>query len=593
MLTTARWLFTVEDFKRLGQHEQAFGDASLSHFAGRCLLDVLEYLRADLGQTEKFQAVRTAHALRLSIQCLNQTDEGGRLSRFSRHIETNYRRLRSNRNREAPFYGEDFWDWAYVLDAFLVVRDAIPSLSQEVEDTLTIERDEFVRAVDAKTGMALSLGRPDEWFGPAVPAAVYRVLDRLALAGERPELRETLREQALRPIDADGTYMGKAVAPGYYHWHYGQVLAMFPNEARALAVTVADLGPLNHLGRADQAYALSRVIQGLSQSNQAPEWNTAVGLLMGIENQSRAFGTGLVGENVKGSVNALEAIWPLVSAEQKAQTVSRMVDSLLILQKRQNMVGVLVALDTEEVAVLDAFRNIGAQTEAGQGEGVTLVEHTAFCAVVAKGKALLDSGDVVRRLINDYHISWLIIAGIAGSLGIRSCRFIPYLSRFCGPKKGDVVLATSVAPYEIRTKVRNETRSVAVPFRDCDWEEIPVHPLLYTLAYREAKASEDIAARFHAGLVATRSGILDNRKAKLRLLARWPAGIAVEEEGYVACLVAQLERVPAVVIRGISDLAQGDKRKQDKASREKEQKEAAQIAAGLAVRTIAALSKEW
>jgi hypothetical protein len=47
------------------------------------------------------------------------------------------------------------------------------------------------------------------------------------------------------------------------------------------------------------------------------------------------------------------------------------------------------------------------------------------------------------------------------------------------------------------------------------------------------------------------------------------------------------------VIRGISDLAQGDKRKQDKATREKEQQEAAKIAAELAVRTIVALSKEW
>jgi len=590
MLTTARWLFTVEDLKELD--DPSFGDVSLAHFAGRCLLDVLEYLRTDLGQRGRFHALLIAHALRLTIQCLSQIDATGEhLSMFSRHIERNYRRLRDSRNDEAPFYGDDFWDWAYILDAFVAVKDNVPILRQEVGEALTIEAAEFTRAVEARIETGLSFDRPGEWFGPAVPAAVYRVMDRLFAPDKQAQLPQALRAQALQPIGPDGRYMGKIVAPSYHHWHYGQVVAAFPNDAQNLEAQISDLAPLDHLEGADRAYALSRVIQGLSKVGRACELTPALDKLFDLESRSRAFGTGLVADNVKASVNSLEAIWPLAPPEQKTTTLARMVDAIVTLQKRQNMVGVLVAIDREEDAVLEAFRDAGAETEPGQQQGVTLVKHPTFCAVVAKGKALLDSGDAVRGLINGHHVKWLILAGIAGSLGTTRCWKL--LWRFVGPKKGDVVLAASLAPYGVRSKVRDQTCSVGVPFHGCVWEEIPVDPGLYTIAYREAMVSRNIAGRFHTGLILTHPGVLDNRKAKAKILSRWPAGKAVEEEGYVACLVAQLEGVPALVIRGISDLAEGDKRKQDDAAEKAEQEEAARIAAELAVKTILALSKEW
>jgi nucleoside phosphorylase len=83
--------------------------------------------------------------------------------------------------------------------------------------------------------------------------------------------------------------------------------------------------------------------------------------------------------------------------------------------------------------------------------------------------------------------------------------------------------------------------------------------------------------------------------AKVDLLKEFPGGLAVETEGYVVGLLGMLSGVPYLIIRGISDRALGDKRKQgsDAAKERDEQFAAALAAAKLTVQVVDLLSQRW
>src|SRR5438876_881352 len=67
---------------------------------------------------------------------------------------------------------------------------------------------------------------------------------------------------------------------------------------------------------------------------------------------------------------------------------------------------------------------------------------------------------------------------------------------------------------------------------------------------------------FYEGLIVTGTGIKDAIDAKREILKEFPGGLAVEEEGYVVGLMSLVNRTPCLILRGISDRAQGDKQRQ-------------------------------
>jgi len=89
-----------------------FTEKTSAALAGRCLLDVLEYLRADPKLPGRFRHVTNAHAIRLACRYLvdEHLDCKSILNRIRGHIEDVTRRLREDRNNAPPFYGDDFWD---------------------------------------------------------------------------------------------------------------------------------------------------------------------------------------------------------------------------------------------------------------------------------------------------------------------------------------------------------------------------------------------------------------------------------------------------------------------------------------------------
>lgn len=125
----------------------------------------------------------------------------------------------------------------------------------------------------------------------------------------------------------------------------------------------------------------------------------------------------------------------------------------------------------------------------------------------------------------------------------------------------------------------------------------PTDPGLFRLAHEAGDElfGEVEPKRFYEGLIVTGTGIKDAPKEKRKILEHFPGGLAVEEEGYLMALLCMTSEIPYLNIRGISDLAQGDKRRQKKKPgiEKKEQRRAAVAAAQLTVRVVKRLSREW
>jgi nucleoside phosphorylase len=636
MLSRASESFLLSELQQVGlgvseQQQQKvnpkyawFRDNSNAALAGRCLLDVLEYLRADPKIPGRFRHVTNAHAIRLTHHCLSdpELDRLRVLKRLTPNIRETTRHLMSERNSNAPYFGDDFWDWAAVLLAFAEIKD----LGVIDDDELSRDVRLFYECVASHIEDGLTFSKPGvEWYGPATAALAHRALSawRDLVKGNIDPMLATLREQALEPI-TNGKYREREVSPHLVIWHYGQVIAEFPDAPRAkeLVKIIGDLSPIKTtMEKTDQVYALARALQGANATNNAKAANSAITRLYECQNLDRPLGQGLVGENVKGSLNVLEALWPALAPDEKAD-VGAMVDNLLKAHIAANTVGVLVAIPREEEAlstafeerggvkvaipleellVRNAFKDRGAVPKPGRDvvaiEGkppqeITVIEHERYRVVICRGKALIGVTDATRTLIDKYKAKWVIMSGIAGSLG--SIVKEGENETFRGPDVGHVVVAATMAPYRIRDKVRDDVIiNAKVPLGTETWMVIPTNPTLFGLAHEIGSKEDGDKGRFYEGMIVTGNGIKDCLKEKAAILKAFPGGLAVEEEGYAAGIVCMASRIPYLNIRGISDRAQGDKVRQTPEIEKEEQEKAANAAARLAVRVVEKLSESW
>jgi adenosylhomocysteine nucleosidase len=301
-------------------------------------------------------------------------------------------------------------------------------------------------------------------------------------------------------------------------------------------------------------------------------------------------GSGILGDNVKGSLNVLEALWPELAANEKKR-IGAMIDVLQQFRVAANTIGVVVAIDNEAGAAKKAFPQAGARVVSDRGS-TTVIEHQQYRVVMCQGKGLVGVLDATRTLVDQHNVTCVIMFGIAGSLGrlTRKGR----KGQFQGPDRGDVVVATALAPYRIYDKVRKEIENAEVPFRGKTWRTIPTDPTLFSLAHVAAEQLFPQARGYHEGLVVTGTGVKDALKEKDNILREFPSGLAVETEGYVVGLASMNTEVPYLIIRGISDRAGGDKGKErDTPAEQQLQSRAAEAAARLTVKVVELLSQRW
>ena len=224
-------------------------------------------------------------------------------------------------------------------------------------------------------------------------------------------------------------------------WHLGQVVAQFRDEARPQWIKVKEsLAAISRFpGRAPRLRTCPCGPR-CSGNQGSKTFDDALGQLYQLEEQGRPLSEGIIGDDVKGSLNVLEGLWEALSRDDKAQ-VREMVRALCDLHTDANKVAIVVALPCEAKAIREAF---------GQDRDVTIegdtpffVRHPDYRVVVRESKGLIATTDQVKELLEQDKPKWVIMCGIAGSLGTAKRGTDSQSDTFVGP---DVEMLFSPPP---------------------------------------------------------------------------------------------------------------------------------------------------
>jgi hypothetical protein len=245
-----------------------FSEHSNRALAGRCLLDVLEYLRAHPKFPGEFRQLVNSHVIRLLAICLPEITDVGKdqgYDRITAQLIRSCKDLLASRRRAVPRYGDDFWDWAQMLECFIEVNRLLPS--GPISDLkLTQELTTFEEEIEQHLSRGLRLKQNDEWYGPAMAVAALKVLERWRATPHvvKPGLIKKLESLAQEPISSRNQYRLHRIPPQYVAWHLGQVVAAFPEQSkprwRSMLRRKTDIDALT--SPAQRLYALARFIQG-------------------------------------------------------------------------------------------------------------------------------------------------------------------------------------------------------------------------------------------------------------------------------------------------------------------------------------------
>jgi nucleoside phosphorylase len=559
-----------------------FDENSPRALAGRCLLDALEYLRT----APKYAAADwhrvNATTIRLVHHCLkdaalNRVDV---LDRLTPEIEATCAQLLASRRYRIPFYGDDFWDWASVVDALCEVQTVSPSAMA----IAARELEQFRRSVQIRLPGGLSIGDPDrERYGPATAARAYRLLNTRARAFD-PHLRDGLQAQALQKID-HGRYRGREVSSWQLTWHYGQVVSEFQRGAIDQASQLADFSWLSApIRSSDRALVLARVLHAGYAVKDRRTVSTALAELYRGQTPARPLGQGLIGASVEGSLDVLEALWPQLDEREKA-ALGAMLDALLFLHAKANTIGFVVSAP-EEIDHLIAAMGHGTRIEQRNATRA-VVRHPGFHAVICQGESLAEAASACAKAITEHGARWVIMPGSAEALG-PTVQHETNGVHFAGAGAGDLVIATSLAPFRIRDKVQEVLGVADPPFPGSGWMIIPTDPELCRLAHNAAESLGKDLRVFFEGMIVTRGNQMSGADEE-GIMAAFPGALAVEATGYMTGLTCLGYGTPCLNICGLVRKA-GEELSHVDADR---RRKTAPVAFRLAVKVAELLGRRW
>ncbi|BAM87347.1 conserved hypothetical protein [Bradyrhizobium oligotrophicum S58] len=520
-----------------------FDDNSPRALAGRCLVDALEYLRTAPKFAAKDWHVVNANAARIVHQCLADPALARQdiLTRVAPAIEEICVRIVASRQYRVPFYGDDFWDWASVVDAFCEVQKVSATATQVARREL----DQFRRTVHIRMPSGLSSGDPEhEWFGPAIATRAHHLLDTRA-SGFDPDLRNELQAQALERIER-GRYRGRQVTPWQLSWHYGQVVGEFQRAASEQAAELADFAWLAvPLDASKRTQVLARVLQGACAVKDRRTVLQALEELYRGETPGRPLGQGVIGANIEASLDVLEALWAQLDDREKA-SINAMLDALRFLHAKAHTIGFLVETPEDIEALIQAM---GPGTLIEQRNAArAIIRHSCFHAVICLGRSMTEVASAAAVAIEEHGARWLIMPGRAHALG-PSLAQASQGPRYVGAGPGNLVIATSVAPFRIQIKMR-DALSIAEPFPNDGGMIIPADPELYRLAHESAATMLDEIGVFFEGMTVTRDG--DGMDAEIS--TAFPGALAADDTAYVMGLIGLSRGVPCLVIQSLAEI---------------------------------------
>src|SRR5262249_1407692 len=134
-----------------------------------------EFIRLDLSWPGRFHQLTSAHALRLVTSVLRDLGRADVLKRLEPRMRQVLLRIQATRNPRPPYFGDDFWDWAYIIQAMRAMQASYPDIPH-LDAAVEQEIDSYVSEVRDQVREGLTFGGDGEWFGPATAAAAAMIV---------------------------------------------------------------------------------------------------------------------------------------------------------------------------------------------------------------------------------------------------------------------------------------------------------------------------------------------------------------------------------------------------------------------------------
>ena len=202
-------------------------------------------------------------------------------------------------------------------------------------------------------------------------------------------------------------------------------------------------------------------------------------------------------------------------------------------------IGIIGAMD-EEVEILKSLLDI---TETVTEAGMTFykgIMHNTQVVLARSGIGKVNAAVCAQLMITLFKIDYLINSGVAGTL-------MP------GINQGDIVISTDAVQHDVDTTVFGDPLGsiprLGVTFFEADER-------LMNLAESAAKSLDFEGVPLFRGRIASGDQFVAGGELKDRIWSNFEPS-AVEMEGASIAHVAYLNQVPYVIIRAISDKADG------------------------------------
>lgn len=211
----------------------------------------------------------------------------------------------------------------------------------------------------------------------------------------------------------------------------------------------------------------------------------------------------------------------------------------------ERRIGIIGAMDSEIALLCERMTDRAEQTAAGLTVHIGTLEGVAV-AVVRCGEGKVRAALCTQLLIDRFGAAAIINTGVAGGLAAGLC-------------VGDLVLATDAVQHDFDLTAFGYVRGYIAGMGDGTEPTRFEADAALCAAFRRA-ADEVLAGTGHKyieGTVATGDVFVDSTPLKRELIAAYNAAAAEMEGGAIAAVAAQ-NGVPFVVIRAISDLAEGE-----------------------------------
>ena len=204
-----------------------------------------------------------------------------------------------------------------------------------------------------------------------------------------------------------------------------------------------------------------------------------------------------------------------------------------------NKIGIIGAMEEEVASLKNSMKEVALSNKA-QMEFYDGLLQGKKVVVVRSGIGKVNAAVCAQILIDDFQVDAIINTGIAGSL--RS-----------DIKMADIVVSTDALQHDVDA---GEFGHPVGQIPRMDVLSFPADPKLIEQAIRSCqKVNPEINA--YAGRVVTGDQFVADNKRKEEIVAHFD-GYCTEMEGAAIAQVAYLNKVPYVVIRAISDQADGN-----------------------------------